>query len=197
VEPCTGHQGRHQGRHPSVSYCQSVMSSSGVLQLFLIISVIHLYIVSSDPVTKEVPSRRECTCYCCYCNPCPEEITGGHHVPSYKSSPPQLSVSDLGSQLSTLASGQVELQKKVEELQQERNSTKYRIEQLEKRISLLEFQSNVSTTETSPPVPGRCMEPDFLCDDSVTCLPEHKICDGNSDCPVHELSLGGEEEIDC
>ena len=40
-----------------------------------------------------------------------------------------------------------------------------------------------------------CRVDEFTCEDGETCLPWEKICDGISDCPLHENGAGGEDEV--
>jgi len=40
---------------------------------------------------------------------------------------------------------------------------------------------------------GEC----FLCGDESTCLHQDQVCDGTSDCPIGETTVGGEDEDDC
>jgi len=35
----------------------------------------------------------------------------------------------------------------------------------------------------------------FLCGDGLTCLPDHQVCDGYSDCPLHEGGEGEDESV--
>ena len=51
--------------------------------------------------------------------------------------------------------------------------------------------------ERDCPRPIDCHAPAFLCGDKQTCLDESQVCDGVSDCPINEMSGGGEEEDGC
>ena len=51
--------------------------------------------------------------------------------------------------------------------------------------------------ERDCPRPIDCHAPAFLCGDKQTCLDESQVCDGVSDCPMTEISGGGEEEEGC
>ena len=51
--------------------------------------------------------------------------------------------------------------------------------------------------ERDCPRPIDCQAPAFLCGDKQTCLDESQVCDGVDDCPMTEVSGGGEEEEGC
>ena len=51
--------------------------------------------------------------------------------------------------------------------------------------------------ERDCPQPIDCHAPAYLCRDKQTCLDESQVCDGVEDCPLSEVSGGGEEEEDC